>query len=556
MLRSLIMVIVCFAVPIIAADAAEDQELKPGTAFVHLQGGYSLRPVMSLFQQPMPTRAEGEQALRDAFATKHKTVVIDCSAGSLRLSAACAESFAHIIRHQRLKKQQVICLLDDVGDVELIIAAACDEVVCNQAGFNNIDGVAMYLDYYTDALAKCGIRFHAVTSGPQKTAPEFITRSQPSPAAIAEAEKIMTAIDDNLITQSQRDAVDGAAIKAARAVAPQTSKQMIDMGLADKAVELGAWYEGLERPITQPGKKNNAPDLSSFTGMMQFWGQLMRGPQDTKPKAFIAVVELEGSIVDGAGSEPGLIADRPIVHLLKDLREDERVKGILIRMNSPGGSATASDRIYHAIKKAAAEKPCITLIDDVAASGGYYIAAATPYIMAHQSSVTGSIGVFSMMPDLSAMRRELGIHRHVLRSSPRATLMDSGQFDESKRQALAELINDIDQRFKGIVAESRDLEMAAVDALADGKVYLAAEALGKDLIDATGTYADAIAYLQQKLQDQSLPTERYPAPQGLAQLLGLETMLGLPPAIRLLIQEAGSMRVKAYCWKPLPVLQE
>ena len=539
-----------------AMQAAEEEGLKDGTAYVRLKGNYALRPVMSLFEQAPATRAEGERELRDAFATRHKRVVIDCTSTSLFLSTACAESFAHIIRHHKLKKQHVDCLIDGASDVTLIVAAACDKVICNQAGFNFVNGVAMHMDYYTEALAKVGIQFHAVTSGPQKTAPEFITKSKPSPEAIAEMEKLMNALNDNLIMQSQRDDVDGAVLNAARAMAPQTSQQMLDTGLADEAVELGAWYEGIERPITQQSRNKNKPDLSSFTGMMQFWGQLMRGPQDTKPKAFIAVLELEGSIVDGGGSEPGLIADRPIVRLLKKLRDDKRVQGILVRINSPGGSATASDRIYHALKKAAAVKPCVTLIDDVAASGGYYIAAATPHIIAHQSSITGSIGVFSVMPEMTAMRSKLGVHRHVLSTAPRATLMDTGAFNEEKRAALTELVTDIDQRFKGIVAEARDLEPAAVDALADGKVYLAAEALGKELIDATGTYADAIAYLTEQLDGKELPTERYPAPQGLAQLLGLESMLGLPPSVRLLIQEAGSMRVKAFCWKPLPLLQE
>ena len=534
--------------------AVEADALKAGTAYLRLRGGFPLRQAFSLFEAPSATRAEAEAALRKAFATAKKTVVLDCAGLGVYMSSACAESFAAIVRHQKKDGQHVVCLIDNATDGQMILAAACDEVVCNQAGFNSVDGIAMYMDYYTDALKKIGITFHAVTSGPQKTAPEFITRSRPSEAAIAEMQKMLQSMDDNLLLQSQRADLTPKQIKAARELSPQTSAQMVSSGLADKAVELGAWHESLERPLVNIRKKNDTPDLSSFGGMMQFWGQLMRGPQDTKPKAFIAVLELEGTIVDGASTEPGMISDLAVVREINKLKKDKRVKAILLRVNSPGGSATASDRIYHALKKCADKKPMITLIDDVAASGGYYIACATPRIIAHNGSITGSIGVFSIMPDLSQMRADMGVHRHVLSTNPRAQVMDTGAFGEAKQAALLELIKDIDQRFKGIVSADRKIPLERVDALANGRVYMASEALGHDLIDGTGTYADALAYLQGKIEGKDLQVERYPAKQGLASMLGLDVMMMLPPELRYLKQQAMHKQCLVFCWKPLPQL--
>ena len=557
-----------------AAEAAQDAapQLKPGTSYVFLRGHFPLRADVALFQTPTLTRAEMRQLLEKTFARETQRVVIDCSAGAF-LSATIAESFAALIRQQKKQGQLVSCVVDGATDADMIVAAACDEVICLQASFHAVDGIAMYMDYYADALQKLGVTFHAVTSGPEKTAPEFLTKRAPSPAAIAESTKLMHALDDNLLLQSQRQHLNALAIKAARELAPQSSAQLVASGLADKVVELGAWQEQLPQPLTVMTSKEKQPDVSSFAGMMAFWSQLMRGPQDKTPKSFIAVLELEGSIVDGDGSESGLITALDTVREMQDLEKDERVKAVLVRMHSGGGSATASDRIYHALKALAAAKPCVVLIEDVAASGGYYIACGAPYIMAHHASITGSIGVFAVMPDLTAMREKIGIKRHVLSTSSRATIYSTDAFDEGKRTAIQSLISDIDQRFQGIVATERKLDPAKVAQLANGKVYLAAEALGAGLIDATGDYSAAVAHLKTLIGDESLPCQRFPKQKGLAEMLGMGSMglslskelarhlsMAVPRDLQVLLRQlapsqlAAAQRPLLLCWRSIPLM--
>lgn len=537
------------------AEESGKQALQPGTALVYLQGTYPLRTPMPLFGPAPLTRSEGRAQLQRAFDSGRQQVVIDCSRG-LGLSAACAEAFAALIRSNDSDERTVSCLIDNASDTTMILAAACDEVLCMKAGFNQIDGVALYMDYYADALKKVGIQFHAVTSGAQKTGPEFLTRNEPSDAAIAEAQKLMNGVDQNIQQQSVRTGLSVEDLQAARELSPQTNEEMLSSGLADRVVEVLAWRSELPQPVQVIKRESNVPDLSSFAGMMKFYAQLMSGPRDRKPAAYLAVLELEGAIMDGSSDDPASIATRKTVKVLRDLTDDDRARAVLIRINSGGGSATASDRIYHAIKGLAAKKPCAVLIDDVAASGGYYIACGAQRIFAHRSSITGSIGVFAFMPDISAMRSMLGVHRKVLSSSGRATLMDTGAFDEDKRAALLSIIEDIDRRFQGIVASERALSGDAVAALADGKVYMAGEALELGLIDELGGCETALAWLQQQAGDGELPTQRFPEQQGLAEMLGLG--LGsswMPATMRVLVRMARAQRLQVCCWRQLPLIE-
>jgi protease-4 len=206
--------------------------------------------------------------------------------------------------------------------------------------------------------------------------------------------------------------------------------------------------------------------------------------------------------------------------MLQDLEEDHRIKAVVLRINSGGGDAGASDRIYHAVKRLDAVNPVIALFDSVAASGGYYIGCGAREIVVHRATVTGSIGVFALVPDFQGTCDKLGLSTFVLNSDPRADLFSGLAFTPEKEKALGKIITDVDQRFQGVVAKARKMSSASIAALADGKVYIGEDAIALGLADRLGTLADT-AVRARTLAGfiKPLAVERYPEQRGLMQML-------------------------------------
>jgi protease IV len=507
-----------------------------GTALVVLNGSLPIRAPGLLFGEEYLTLHAATMQVREAIQSAEPTVALDLSQGLWAGPAAC-EEIAAILR-ERPDGKRVIACIDGLDDATLAIAAACDEVVVAEAGFGLVDGLALDAWYAADLLAKAGITVHAVTSGPAKTAPEVFTRNTPSPAAIEELQTLTTALDAAMSELALRPGLDAPRLAAARAVAPQTPALLVSTGLGASIADPGAWRAGLPQPVRHLADENEAPDLSSFSGIMAFWGRIMAEStrQQTGPR--VAVVELAGEIMPGTAGDPGeLICDGDTVELLDDLAEDEDVVAVVLRIDSPGGDAGASDRIHRAVRRLDAVKPVYALCDQIAASGGYYIACAARKILVHRTTITGSIGVFAVMPDVTGTTRLLGLHRHVITTAPRADLFGLGPFTADKEAALRQVIDDVDRRFQGLVAERRGLDAAAVEGLAGGRVYTGDQAVANALADGVSHLVAVVRMAREAAGHQApLPIERLPRDGGLAAQLGLASSHGpaslIPSRIR------------------------
>lgn len=223
---------------------------------------------------------------------------------------------------------------------------------------------------------------------------------------------------------------------------------------------------------------------------------------DSKSEGKILLLRIDGEITDEPeaqglfGSREGTVAHvKDVLELAKD---DDRIKAILIRIDSPGGGVTASDVIYHELLlwKTETKKPVVALFMDVAASGGYYIAQAADRIVAHPTAVTGSIGVIAMLPNVSGLEQKIGVEVNVVKSGP---LKDMGNpfkpLDADAQRVFQRLINDMYEKFVGVVAEGRKragLSKDDVRKLADGRVYTAEDAKKAKLVDEVGYFDDAV----------------------------------------------------------------
>lgn len=236
----------------------------------------------------------------------------------------------------------------------------------------------------------------------------------------------------------------------------------------------------------------------------------------------LALIEIDGVIANRARTSLlGIERENPVALLVEKLdkaAEDDLVRGVLLRINSPGGGVTASDLMYQELRRfrERSGKPVVAYLMDVAASGGYYVACAADRIVAHPTSVTGSIGVVMIAPDVSGTMQKLGIRANVIKSGP---LKDAGsplrEMSESERAVFQAMIDQMYERFLAVVQAARpDVPAEKLRAVADGRVYAAPQALELGLIDAVGSIHDALVELRlaARLADEKIVVVEYARP--------------------------------------------
>ncbi len=301
--------------------------------------------------------------------------------------------------------------------------------------------------------------------------------------------------------------------------------------------------------------------LSSSAGMAgaaavapQVYSEHVSGPP-TGPT--VAIVQVTGPIVSASQSGPtptAVAAADDIIPLVRRLEDDPQVKAIVLHINSPGGSVVASDRIYQAL--AQVDKPLIIYMDEVAASGGYYISLAGDSIIATPNTLTGSIGVIAVFLNAQGLMEKIGVEAQVITAGE---AKDMGSIyrglKPEERAYLQNLMTQVHQHFMEVVAENRDLSMAQVQEVADGRVFLAPVALEKGLIDALGYEDDAIAKAAKMGHIAGTPrvVRYYPGYSPLAALLrGAAPSTGNPLATALTPwpEPLGPSPTLLYIWWP------
>jgi protease-4 len=228
----------------------------------------------------------------------------------------------------------------------------------------------------------------------------------------------------------------------------------------------------------------------------------------------IAIVEVDGLIMDGE-----------VEHALRQIRQardDDRVKAVILRIDSPGGTVSGSDRIWREVGVLKGKKPIVASLGGMAASGGYYVASAADHVLAEPTTLTGSIGVILELPQLDGLMKKLGVEMETIATGD---WKDTGSpfrpMTEHERERWRELIDDAYQRFVRVVAQGRKLPLSEVTPRANGKVYTAQEALRYKLIDEIGYLDDAILEAQRRTRIEGARVIRYARQSTFESLLGV-----------------------------------
>lgn len=368
------------------------------------------------------------------------------------------------------------------------LAALSDEIFLHPEGIFRFNGMSKTVMFYQSLLEKLSIKPQILRVGKYKSFTEPFTRQDMSPAN----RKQCTALIENIYEHILQHIGEG------RKLAPAVLRKGADdlsVAIPANACKMGlvsrlGYYSDVEKEInTRLGTPLDAAihhiDFARYASLQK----PHRARQDK-----IAVIVAEGHIQHGKGQH-GTISSAPFVKLLRAAREDKTIKGVVLRINSPGGSALASDILWQEIKRLREEKPVVASMADVAASGGYYMAAACNHITAQHNTVTGSIGVWGLFFDTHALLSRIGITTDVVKTNVSADLFINPGRPTSPREkrALKKVIEKIYDTFLDRVAEGRNMEKDAVEHIAAGRVWSGKQAQGRGLVDTLGGLNDAIA---------------------------------------------------------------
>lgn len=430
---------------------------------------------------------------RDRSAVAVALVVGDLSAGWAALREVRDELAA-----LRASGRKVYAYLVNASTRDYYLASVADKVYFDPAGALELTGVASTTLFLRGALDLVGVSAQVEKIAEYKSAPEQVTRHGPSEPARAMRAELLDGVWAELV----------AAISQSRRLSQARVRELIDGG-PYSAGQLAASAELVDGVATpERAALAIAKDLGLDVGVAV---PPLERPTRWRRRA-IAVIHVHGDIVEGKSQVVPLLGRRTagsesILAALAAARAAPSVGAIVLRIDSPGGSALASEFIAREVFATRGHKPILCSLGNVAASGGYFVAAGCDLIFAEPTTVTGSIGIFFGKPDLSGLWAKLGVHAHTELRGRRADLGSTNRpYTEEERALLREQLRYGYGRFVGAVAEGRGLSRAQVDEVGRGQVWTGARAKELGLVDRLGSVADAVEEAKRRMG--AAPSER------------------------------------------------
>jgi protease-4 len=542
-LHRLLTCLAIFAFAPLAVAAEAKPAKKPVIAVFSLAGDMAEQPAddtMALFGSPGPS-------LRDVVTRMKKTAddpdvkAVVVLAEGAQIGFAQTEELRQAMQKVRSGGKEVFAHSDSMMMGQYIVLSGASRLSVAPTGDLFVMGLHGDAPYLHGLLAKLGIEADFLHCGAYKSAVETFTRDGPSP----QAEEMTNWLLDSMYDTLTKEIADG------RKVPAKTVRDWIDGGMhvAEKAKTLGmidavesrAAFEAMLKEKFGADvvfeKRYGLPkppqlDLNNPFSLIGTFAELMgarKGAKDHKPA--IGVVYVDGLILLGKseaspfGGSSGAAMSTDITQALDAAARDDSIKAVVLRIDSQGGSAVASDIILEATKRLKATKPFVVSMGNIAGSGGYYVACAADTIFADESTLTGSIGVLGGKFVTTKMWNSIGVTwKSYQRGASAGLLSTDAAFSDAERKRMQTWLDDIYGVFKKHVTDIRgDRLKKPIDDLAGGRVYTGRQALDLGLVDKIGTLSDAIAFIadQAKLKDYEVRT--VPEPKNLLEMLMEQT---------------------------------
>ncbi len=404
---------------------------------------------------------------------------------------AAVEDLRAAVLRLRSAGKLVVTHLDGVTLKDLSLAAAADRIWLTPSGESWLMPLGTEQMHLAGAFARFGVQVQMLSAGTFKSFAERYSRSAPSPAARVATETVLQGIQDQVLNNIASDRrISRAPVDSLLESSPAPAEALLAAGIVDALYYPDQAKEGLSELLDGAGRPRG---LAGWDRLRR-WDRFLSGASQRSPR--ILVVHLEGPVVMGAeamgGGGPRIDADR-VCAALDALSPDWGLSAVVLAINSPGGSALASDLIGRSVQRLGARLPTIAVLGDVAASGGYYIAAPAAEIIARPSTITGSIGVVGGKLVFREAAARFGVHAASIGLGADAGLMSAFQpwtpdqerrYEASMRRTYA--------RFLAVVAGGRGRPVAAIEPFAQGRIWTGRQALAHGLVDHLGDLSFAL----------------------------------------------------------------
>jgi protease-4 len=461
-------------------------------------------------------------------AVKAVVILPDSAAIGLAQTEELRKAMALVRDHGK----EVFVHADSLMLTQYLLASGASRVSVVPTGLVLIPGLHGSSLHVRGLLDKIGVKPDFLTEGAYKSAAELFMREQPSP----EADEMMNWLLDSWFSSFKDLIAAGRKVDAAKAqtwldAGLFTADQAKASGLID-AVEEQDDFEamlkeryGKDTVFRKKYGRETKPevDFSSPLAFFKIWGDLLRGPEKKEgAKPAVGIVYVNGPIMDGNPEREmfgGVHAaySGEVRDALAKAAADDSIKAVVLRVDSPGGSATASEIILDATKRLKAKKPLVVSMGDVAGSGGYYVACGADTIFADPSTLTGSIGVVAGKLATTEMWKKIGItFKEYKRGQNSGILSSDDVFTDGERARMRAFMDEVYGVFKGHVTEIRGARLKKpIDELAGGRVYTGKQALELGLVDRLGSMSEAVAFAANQAKITDYDTRVVPEPRTL-----------------------------------------
>lgn len=481
-----------------------------------LQGGGEITPVGIYSAVNAINAAAQDPAIRFIYMKP------DAASGGM----AQIEEFRTALKNYRDSGKAIVSFIENPTNAGYYLASVSDKVYMTRydGGMNMFNGLSSQLIFLKDALDRLGVNVQLIRHGKYKSAGEMYIRNSSSKENMEQNEAMVSSMWESWSTEiaQSRDLTTEELNAMLNDLKLNFPSDFLDNGLVDELLSREELQQKLaDLYVTDSYKNVKSISLADYAEIKDI--------PNLKATNKVAVIYAEGNIVDGSATD-GVAGDR-FAKIIADVRADKDVKAVVLRVNSPGGSVMASEKIKAELDLLRESVPVIASYGDYAASGGYWISANCDRIFANATTLTGSIGVFSMIPDLGGtIRNKLHVTVTPVNSNEHSDMLNMMRALTPKEEAYMQAsVEKIYTKFTSIVAEGRDMTVEDVDAIAQGRVWTGAEALEIGLVDEIGTLEDAIEFAAMSIEGVTSVSDvqiaGYPKPLTTLEML-LETFGG------------------------------
>ena len=496
------------------SDKHEAEETPPPTKkYVEftLSGAYADTKTVSTFSTSTTKTLRGLFKKLDILNADDEIAGVIFKIDGVSVGWATLQEIRTKLHEFREAGKETIGYLESGGNAEYLLAAAMERIVLMPAGSLNLTGLRAEILFYKGLLDKLDIEADMLAMGKYKSGVEPYMRDGMSD----EFRESMTALLDDLYAQLLNhiaESREGMTVEKASDLinrGPFTAEEAHQEQLVDALqyydellTDLKEASEDEEVQITKPSyeRKRKVPDMNSFAGLMQLLSML-NPPQRARANIGenqIALIYASGPILPDFDyslfSSMSVVTPEILKEAFKKARTDDSVQAVVFRIDSPGGSALASDLIWREVMLTQREKPVVVSMSDVAASGGYYIAMAAGTIVAHPSTLTGSIGVFGGKLNMKGLYNKIGLTKEIIAHGQNATLYsDYGSFTDTERERVEKMMKTVYEDFVRKAAAGRSKSFEEIDEIAQGRVWTGKQAKALGLVDELGGLDTALS---------------------------------------------------------------